>query len=153
MNRAIRRATNGHDSMNDELLFVYGTLRRGLGGDMHALLAKHARLLGRAIYQGRLYIVTHYPGVIPSDDPEDRVEGEVYAIAQPEILIPLLDHYEECGPDFAAPTEYIRQRQPVRMQNGDTCVAWVYLYNYPTHALKRIESGDYLATTGEPPES
>ena len=131
--------------MTDDLLFVYGTLRRDTRSGMHRLLAQYASFLAGGTYQGRLYLVGNYPGVVPSPNPSAKVRGEVYALHRPEIILPKLDAYEECGPDFSEPTEYLRQRQAVVLANGSTCHAWVYLYNRPTDKLILISSGDFLA--------
>ncbi len=72
--------------MKDEFLFVYGTLRRDVVGEMYRLLARYSDFVGEATYQGKLYKVTHYPGVVPSNDPADLVQGEVYRIRNPDLV-------------------------------------------------------------------
>jgi gamma-glutamylcyclotransferase (GGCT)/AIG2-like uncharacterized protein YtfP len=131
------------DSHEKELLFVYGTLRRDMKGKMHHLLAKYADFVDKATYQGRLYKVGYYPGVVPSHDPNNAVYGEVYQLHHVDAVLPLLDRYEECGPSFPEPTEYIRVKQDVSLRNGNAVSSWVYLYNLPTETLEPIESGDF----------
>ncbi|MGR9088885.1 MAG: gamma-glutamylcyclotransferase, partial [Gammaproteobacteria bacterium] len=53
-----------------------------------------------------------------------------------------LDRYEGIGPEFRMPHEYQRQQQPVRLDNGRSVMAWLYLYNRPTAGLEIIEAGD-----------
>ena len=127
--------------MNREYLFVYGTLRRCSMGDMYRLLAGHADFIDDASYQGRLYRVDDYPGAVASDDANDRVIGEVYALREPAKILPILDDYEGCGPRSA---EYKRMRQSVLLDSGDELTAWVYIYQHPTHELVHIVSGDFL---------
>jgi len=134
-----------HNTMERQFLFVYGTLRRQGGGRMHRLLARHGAFVGEATYQGRLYRIGHYPGVVPSDDPADRVRGEVYRLPRPALLLPRLDAYEGCGPGFRDPTEYVRAIQGVRLADGRTLSAWVYLYNRPVAKLRRVPGGDFRA--------
>jgi len=122
----------------DEYIFVYGTLRRDANSEMHRLLAKHAEFIKNATYQGKLYKIDYYPGAVPSDDPHDAVQGEVYLLHQADIVLPLLDRYEECGPAFPEPNEYSRKKQTVLLKNGRTVTAWVYLYNHPTEGLELI---------------
>lgn len=135
--------------MSGELLFVYGTLRRDTRSDMYRLLARYADFIADGTYQGRLYQIDYYPGVTPSDDPSERVKGEVYSLPKPDVVLPKLDEYEECGPGFPEPTEYVRRRQEISLANGTKCEAWVYVYNRPTDDLTRISSGDFLAYKAE----
>lgn len=128
-----------------EHLFVYGTLRRDLGHAMHRVLAQHSRYAGTARYAGRMYDVGAYPAVVPDPESAPAVQGELYRLQRPAVLLPLLDRYEGCteGDDPAA--EYRREVQPVVRHDGTTVQAWVYLYNQPVRTLRPIGSGDYLA--------
>ncbi|MCJ7837635.1 MAG: gamma-glutamylcyclotransferase [Burkholderiales bacterium] len=112
---------------------------------MYQLLERHAHFAGEASYQGRLYRIDWYPGVIPSDDPKRRVKGEVYVLPQPELVLPQLDKYEECGPGFPAPTEYVREEKEVILNNGRKLIAWIYIYNRPVAGCEEIATGDFLS--------
>ena len=127
-----------------QFLFVYGTLRQNAKHPMHQQLAMYARFVAMARYQARLYQVSYYPGAVPSSDVADQVIGELYQLMQPEVLLPLLDNYEECGPGFAEPQEYRRELQQVTLEDGASVSAWVYIYNRDTSGLKLITSGDFL---------
>lgn len=134
--------------MNSQFLFVYGTLRRTGGSRMHRLLARHGDLIGDATYQGRLYRVSYYPGVVPSDDPADLVRGEVYRLRNPDPVLRRLDDYEACGPRFRQPTEYVRVSQEIRLRDSQSLSAWVYLYNRPVRTLRRLPDGEFLGING-----
>jgi gamma-glutamylcyclotransferase (GGCT)/AIG2-like uncharacterized protein YtfP len=125
-------------------LFVYGTLRQNANHPMHQLLAEHSCFVAMARYQARLYQVDYYPGAVPSNNSADQVLGELYQLQQPELLLPALDNYEECSPQFAQPHEYRREQQNITLENGDSVVAWVYVYNRSTDGLALIQSGDFL---------
>lgn len=132
-----------------ELLFVYGTLRqraqrRVAGNRYYRLLQQSASLVGQGRLQAKLYLVDYYPGVVASVDPAWQVTGEVYQLHQPELVLAELDQYEECGPGFAAPTEYLRLKRQIILASGETVSAWVYIYNHPTDRLQQILSGDFL---------
>ena len=127
-----------------DFLFVYGTLRRGCAHPMHTVLATDSRYVGIAHYQGLLYRVSHYPGVVPSANPAQQVVGEVYQLLKPAQTLAVLDAYEECSADFPAPQEYRRELQLVVLENGSSVDAWVYIYNRDSSGLKRITSGDFL---------
>lgn len=97
-----------------ELVFVYGTLMRGM--------ANHQQLAGadfvgvRTVAGLQLYDLGPFPMAIRAgDDPEARLSGEVYAMS-PELLA-ALDRFE------GAPRLYERQRQ----QLEDGCSVWVYV--------------------------
>jgi len=93
-----------------ELVFVYGTLKRGQVNH-HCLAA--ARWLGEAELPG---LVLHDLGPFPMAVPGDGcIQGELYAV-DPAAL-ERLDHLEGC------PRLYRRQRLPL----GDGRQAWVYL--------------------------
>ncbi|MDD4907261.1 MAG: gamma-glutamylcyclotransferase [Methylobacter tundripaludum] len=130
--------------MNLDYIFVYGTLRRDTNSEMSHLLAKHAEFVGDAAYQGRLYKVDCYPGAVPSDDPNDVVQGEVYLLHQADVALPLLDQYEEFGPEFPEPNEYSRQKQSVLLKSGRFVTVWVYVYNHPTEGLELVESANFI---------
>lgn len=128
-----------------DLLFIYGTLRRGHA--MHRLLdgcVPHAP--GRI--GGRLYAVAGYPGLVLSDQPDERVVGELVQMPDPDAALSRLDAYEECSPAFPEPHEYVRTLLPIELESGGTVQAWVYLYNHAVDGLPLIASGDFLQTTG-----
>lgn len=132
-----------------DFLFVYGTLRRACAHPMHAVLAADSRYVGIAHYQGKLYRVSHYPGVVPSGNPAQQVVGEVYQLFKPAQTLAELDRYEECSAEFPSPQEYRREVQVVALENGCSVNAWVYLFNQSTARLKTILSGDFVADTRE----
>jgi gamma-glutamylcyclotransferase (GGCT)/AIG2-like uncharacterized protein YtfP len=124
--------------MNDSFMFVYGTLRRSSGTHMSQMLARYSDYVGEAIMQGVLYEVDGYPGVIESNKPEDSVCGELFKILDENILLPLLDDYEECSEKFPRPHEYVRKVLPVTLEDGASVMAWVYIYNHDVTRLQRI---------------
>lgn len=134
-----------------KLIFVYGTLRKESATDMYRLLARSADFVGDGYFQGILYKVDYYPGVVPSKNNQDKVLGEVYEIKSDwDSVIEKLDDYEECGPKFPSPTEYIRELCPIEMIDTKTVNAWVYIYNRSVKGLERIESGDFLRNSSKP---
>lgn len=130
---------------SSEYLFVYGTLRRGSGHPMQALLSRRTRWLGPAVLRARLFRVGAYPAVIASVRPAERVHGDVYVLDTPARLLARLDAYEGCDAAARPPREYRRERLPVRLRRGSRLEAWVYVYNRPLRGLRRLRSGDFLA--------
>lgn len=131
-------------SMISDRLFVYGTLMRGFDHPMARLLSAHADFIGSATCRGRLFLVKHYPGLLPSDSTSDTVHGELYRLRTPDELLREFDMYEACGEGFPEPTEYLRRLIDVRLADGATARAWTYIYNWPVTGLPRIESGRFL---------
>lgn len=124
--------------MSPDYIFVYGTLKRNANTEMSHLLAKHAEFIDAATYQGKLYRIDDYPGAIPSDDPNNKVPGEVFCLHQADSILSMLDRYEEFGPEFPEPNEYIRLKQTVLLDNGSNISAWVYVYNHPIEGLMAL---------------
>ena len=79
---------------NEEYLFVYGTLRSQMNDPLHRLLEKDAILVGTGSFQGRLYDLGRYPGVVPSRGKTDRVLGEIYRFREFKRAFEILDEYE-----------------------------------------------------------
>ena len=130
-------------------LFVYGNLRRRYGHDMYHVLAEYADFLGEAHFQGILYDtgLLHGAGAVPSDNPNDRVKGELYAVRHPALVLPVLDAFVGCGetPE-EEPGHFRRERVVVTLSGGAARVgAWAYLFVAPTEGFRRIPSGDFLA--------
>ncbi len=131
--------------MAKDYIFVYGTLRRGSRSEMFRLLANNGEFVDDATCKGKLYLVAStYPGMVESEDPCDIVHGEVYQLKSPDKLLSTFDDYEECGPNFRQPTEYIRRKMQVTLKSGKEVAAWVYIFNRKTEGLELIESGDFL---------
>ena len=130
-------------TQQNDYLFVYGTLRQNSNHKMSELLRRYANFVGNGSYQGKLYQVDYYPGVVPSDNPQDHVQGEVYQLIDADKLFAQLDEYEECSRHFPRPTEYIRCKQNVTLTTGEIMSVWIYLFNRATTGLQLIESGDF----------
>ena len=130
--------------MSDNYLFVYGSLRRDFSSPASKVLTDYAEYVGEATFQGRMYKIDWYPGVVPSDDPDDRVLGEVYKITDKSEVLPKLDRYEGCSPEDPKPHAFARKQRLVTLDNGGTIDAWIYLYTHPVTGQEEILSGDYL---------
>ncbi len=136
--------------MSDDYLFVYGTLRRNAGYPIYEYLRTTAEFVADATLQGRLYLVSTYPGAVTSTDPRDQVIGEIFRLHDSDEVLRHLDQHEGCGPGCAKPAQYVRQLHEVRLvDSGEKRTVWVYFYNLPVEHLRRIASGDFLDTLEE----
>jgi len=127
-----------------EYLFVYGTLRKDVGNAMSQVLVRHTRFVGDATFQGKLFDLGNYPGAIPSDNAQDLVHGEAYAL-EPLIqnqVLARLDEYEGCSVRSETLSEFRREHVMITLDNGRSVFSWIYLYN-STKTGTPIPSGDY----------
>ena len=120
----------------EEYLFIYGTLRRQMNDPLHRLLEKHAVLVGTGSFQGKLYDLGRYPGVIPSRGKTDRVLGEIYRFSESQRTLEILDEYE--GHRFK------RKRVAIVQESGKSIPCWIYLYARSVRRRPRIPSGDFI---------
>ena len=128
-----------------DLLFVYGTLRRGCDGAEARILHAQAEWLGKARLLGRLYRVDWYPALVMDAEATSWVIGDLFRMTDPDMTLVWLDRYEECGPSFPEPQEYRRMIMEVEGVDGSGAVrAWVYVYVRDREGLPWIEGGDWL---------
>lgn len=117
------------------LLFLYGSLRRGEPMFDQLGLAEALEFLSPALFPGELYDLDDYPGAVPGDG---LVAGELYRIRDPAIL-ESLDRYEEFDPRKPEDSLFVRRSVPIRGKGH----AWIYLYNGRPDSQRRIASGDW----------
>mgnify|MGYP001153932848 CR=1 FL=1 len=128
-----------------DYIFVYGTLRRGIESPMAVVFGRYCEYISDAYMMGRLYQVGAYPGAIETDNPAEKIYGEVYRVSNSDLLMPLLDGYEGCSNEEVRPHEYLRKKLCIQCLTGEELYAWVYLYNHDVSSLSLIASGDYRA--------
>ena len=120
---------------------------------MHPLIDQYSEYFSEGSLQARIYEIDGYPGAIESENPQDKVVGEIYKIQNSDALLAQLDEYEGCSDDYPHPTAYIRKLLPVSVNFTDLATpsfehevvhAWVYIYNHPVSESRHITSGDYF---------
>lgn len=129
--------------MTNDLLFVYGTLRKNATIATENPFAKSLVHISNGYLIGRLFEISGYPGITLSGDNQDKVFGEIVRVINPEKTWPELDKYEESTDDFPEPHEYVRKKCPVYLPDGEPLFTWVYVFNRDTSGLTPIPSGDY----------
>ena len=124
----MERSGNGADS--DPLLFVYGSLKRGMAN--HGQLQK-AAWVGRTRLDGlALYDLGPFPMAIACSEPGSAIEGELYRVNA--ALLEQLDRFE------VAPRLY--QRELHRLNSGEA--VWVYVGRArQVRHVKRLSSGNW----------
>ena len=121
-----------------ELVFVYGTLRRG---GSNAFRMDGAEFVGPATVGGALYRISWYPGLVL--DGEGRVTGEVYRVGLE--LLRALDEFEGLAAGEIEGSEYRRVRVEADLGDDEELEVWVYEWKGAFDEDERIQSGDWLA--------
>jgi gamma-glutamylcyclotransferase (GGCT)/AIG2-like uncharacterized protein YtfP len=130
---------------SDQLLFVYGTLRKKTATTIYKYLKENSKYIGSCYTNGNLYEVEGYPAFKKSNNINDKVYGELYHINKnSETILHKLDEYEECSDNFAKPHEYIREKIKLYGKAAEIYYGWAYIYNFPVKNLCLIKSGDYI---------
>jgi len=122
---------------SSEIVFVYGTLRRG---GSNSFRMDGAEFVSAGKVAGRLYSISWYPGLVLDRGPES-VEGDVYRVGASQLAA--LDEFEGISANEIEGAEYRRVRTEVTTGDG-VVVAWSYEWKGPVEESKRIQSGDWL---------
>lgn len=133
---------------NLDLIFVYGTLRRGARCVMARWLASQGEYIGCGTVSGRLYDVGDYPALRPARHPSETVVGDLYRLRRSAYTLARLDRYEGIGSGQSRPYQYSRECVQATLENGEHRAAWTYFYRGGTAHLRRIVQGDYLQDGG-----
>ena len=128
-----------------ELVFVYGTLRRG---GSNAFRMEGAEFIGTGRVEGKLYVISWYPGLVPGRD-LGWVSGDVFRVGPQQMRA--LDEFEGLAAGEIEGSEYRRVKVPVFLEEipqGEARCAWVYEWKGPVDESRQISSGDWIDATG-----
>ncbi|WP_052573039.1 gamma-glutamylcyclotransferase family protein [Haloferula sp. BvORR071] len=131
-----------------ELVFVYGTLRRG---GSNGFRMNGAKFVGPAHVAGKLYTISWYPGLV-RDRGTGLVTGEVYGV-DPEQLR-ALDEFEGLAAGEIEGSEYRRTQVECVVETADggrAEMVWAYVWKGEVDESKEVPGGDWLAHTGGRP--
>ncbi|MDQ1611565.1 MAG: hypothetical protein QOG00_1496 [Pyrinomonadaceae bacterium] len=124
--------------MDKQLVFIYGSLRRGNAHSMSARFPD-AKFIADATVSGSLYDLGAYPGLL-LDESNSTVIGEVY-----EVDGELLNQLD----DFEASSNYFRKQVEISV-GADRKLAWVYAPEHDAELFSDrplITSGDWMEYT------
>jgi gamma-glutamylaminecyclotransferase len=121
-----------------ELVFVYGTLRRG---GSNAFRMDGAEFVAPGKVAGSLYAISWYPGLVVGGGGE-TVDGDLFRV--PAGQLAALDEFEGISANEIEGAEYRRVKAGVATDDGRMLSAWVYEWIGPVEESKRIPSGDWL---------
>lgn len=121
-----------------EIVFVYGTLRRG--GSNHFRMAG-AEFISGGTVAGHLYRIDWYPGLV-LDEAGDEIHGEVFSVDSD--LLAALDVFEGLSAGEIQGSEYRRIPATVMQRNSQPITAWVWEWIGMTCESQRLPDGDWL---------
>ena len=124
-------------------LFVYGSLLHGFQSSIGQFLKNHARFIGEAYANGKIFDLGRYPGLVLSSDEQDTVYGHLLELSNPDGVFITLDRYEGIFPDDPQNSEYRRELIRLNKNTLGITTCWTYIYNYSTEGLKVIPGGNY----------
>ena len=126
-----------------EKLFVYGTLRRGQANEFALKLAQESIFVNFARIKGLIYRQDFYPVLIQSFENE-WVIGQLLILKNPKQTFDWLDQYEDV--DHQNPNNSLYQREIIQVffENGQSELAWTYVFCKSVAGLNLIKSGDFL---------
>jgi gamma-glutamylcyclotransferase (GGCT)/AIG2-like uncharacterized protein YtfP len=111
------------------LLFVYGTLRRGLRLHHH-LKRLGAQFVANGEVQAELFDLGEFPGARASPKPGKKVKGQLYRLHKVENALKVLDQVEGFSPRNPERGMFQRSATEVTLPNGDRRLAWIYWYRW-----------------------
>jgi len=111
-----------------DLLFVYGTLRRGFRLH-HYLKRLSPQFVASGKVQAELVHLGEFPGARPSTKPGHTVEGELYRLHRVENTLRVLDRVEGFSPGNPDRGLFQRGVAEVELPNGARRLAWIYWYS------------------------
>lgn len=120
---------------NTDYLFVYGTLLRDFSLPLVKQIENKLEWIGVSEINGQMYDLGEYPAILHTNNPNQKVEGEVYRVKDADRIFKMLDEYEG--------EEYKREKERIRLDSGETVRAWIYWYQQEAHG-KRIRFKNYL---------
>ena len=121
-----------------ELVFVYGTLRRG---GSNSFRMDGAEFVASGKVRGKLYAITWYPGLV-LEQGSGTVAGDLFRVGPSQLAA--LDEFEGISANEIEGAEYRRVKAEVVTMDNEVFVAWSYEWKGPVDDSKRILSGDWL---------
>jgi gamma-glutamylcyclotransferase (GGCT)/AIG2-like uncharacterized protein YtfP len=114
--------------LDTDLLFVYGSLRRGFSLHHH-LRRMAAEFVARAEVHAKLFDLGKFPGARKSSKRGKTVKGELYRLHRVENALRVLDRVEAFSPRTGEKSLFQRAATEVVLPNGERRLAWIYWLN------------------------
>jgi gamma-glutamylcyclotransferase (GGCT)/AIG2-like uncharacterized protein YtfP len=128
-----------------DYLFVYGTLSPDRAPPHLRDIISRMKPVAAGSMSGHVYDLGDFPGAIYDRASGSRVLGQVFELPEDIDALKRIDAYEECIPDDAKASLFVRDQRPVDLQDGTRLQCWVYLYNRDPGRSPIVPSGDYAS--------
>lgn len=117
--------------INNELVFVYGTLKFGYS---NSSFLTNAKIIGRGITKDKFSL---YVGSLPylTSEMIHQVKGEVYEVSKQRLAY--LDSLE------GHPNFYKRWKIKIKLENNKTVTCWTYFFNDYKREDWKLTDGEY----------
>ncbi len=115
-------------------IVLYGSLMSGFTTQKELGIQDKLKLLGVCEINGKLYDLGDYPGLVDSQEEQDRVEAELFEIKDKSVL-KTLDKFEGYWPSNTQNSLYLRKK--TSWFNSEI-KAWVYYYN------RKVKETDFV---------
>jgi len=114
--------------LDTDLLFVYGSLRRGFPLHHH-LRRMGAEFVAAGQVQAKLFASGKFPGARKSAKRGKTVKGEVYRLHRVANALKVLDQVEGFSPRTPQKSLFQRAMTEIILPNRRRRVAWIYWLN------------------------
>lgn len=125
---------------NCNYIVLYGTLMRGYDNYDKFNLSNRLSYIKKTKFNGIMYDIGGYPGVIVEEDNNRIIEGELYYIRD-QSLLPKLDDFESYYPENTKNSLYIREL--IELESPKSIKAWIYLYNKSVNDKDVVKSNNW----------
>ncbi len=127
--------------LETDLLFVYGTLRRGRALHHHLKrLGAEFIAIGKA--QAELFDLGKHPGARGSARAGKLVTGEIYRLQNAGNTFRVLDHLEGISAQSPEKCLFQRATTEVTRLNGEFLLTWIYWLNARAPRARRLPGGN-----------
>ncbi|MGO9076628.1 MAG: gamma-glutamylcyclotransferase [Terriglobales bacterium] len=137
----MRKSSNSGQNAK-RYLFSYGTLLPRLAPPEIKSTVRRLRRVGRGFVRGHLFDLGEYPGAILTRTGSE-IAGQIFELPDDPSVLDRLDEYEGFDPTNPASSLFVRKRRRVQSQDGRRIFCWIYSYNRPVAAARRLGGGIY----------
>ena len=128
-----------------EYLFAYGLLKKAYYSDpLFEVPQLPVTWVGNGKYQGKLYQVAEYPGVIYDRHADWHVAGDIYEVNDAPNFFKEMDLYEMAKPTLEENHMYVRRKRPIKVEDRRIVECWVYEWDKEVEPSSLIASGNFI---------
>jgi gamma-glutamylcyclotransferase (GGCT)/AIG2-like uncharacterized protein YtfP len=124
-------------------IFVYGTLKEGGYFDNNRLVKNRDSVTKAHIENFKLLDLGAFPGIVPSENKNLKVHGEIHEFKDINNALELIDKIEGYDETNKEDSLYVRKTANALDDNGNKVKVFVYVFNQYNKSKKHrvVESG------------